>query len=94
MSVDMHEWRFRQELGKLPPFIPKDLRDPRVWPSKGSKKGEFPAWRALFSSQCLFSHSTGYRLFSYESFFEYCRRAYTEYIRKGFSMPHIFKVTC
>ena len=36
------------------------------------------AGRALFSSLCLYGHSTGYRLFSYEQFFRYCRRAYVE----------------
>jgi hypothetical protein len=78
MSVDMFERRFRQELQKLEPFAPNDQRDPRVWPRKGSKDAEFPAWRALFSAMCLFGHSTGYRLFSYEQFFRYCRHAYVE----------------
>lgn len=76
MSVDMYERRFRQELARLPKFIQNDQRDPRVWPSRGSKEGEFPAWRALFSSLCLYGHSTGYRLFSFDDFFKYCERAY------------------
>ena len=71
MSIDMFERRFRQELGKLPPFEPNDERDPRVW-----KEG-FSAWRALFSSLCLYGHSTGYRLPSFDEFFRYCKRAYT-----------------
>lgn len=78
MSVDMFERRFRQEVQKLPPFAPKDQRDPRVWPREGSKDAEFPAWHALFSAMCLFGHSTGYRLFSYEQFFRYCMHAYVE----------------
>lgn len=78
MPVDMFEWRFRSELMKLPVFEPKSRRDPRVWPKPGSKEAEFPAWRALFSSCCLWGHSTGYRLFSYKRFYEYCQRAYTE----------------
>ncbi len=78
MSVDMFERRFRQEVQKLPLFAPNDQRDPRVWPKKGSKDAEFPAWHALFSAMCLFGHSTGYRLFSYEQFFRYCMHAYVE----------------
>ena len=78
MSVDMKEYRFREELDNLPPFVPNDRRDERVWPKRGSKDGEFPAWHALFSAMCMFGHSTGYRLFSYEHFFRYCKHAYTE----------------
>lgn len=70
MSVDMYEHRFRSELEKLPAFTPNDVRDQRVWDR------DFPAWHALFSAMCLFGHSTGYRLFSYEAFFEYCEKAY------------------
>lgn len=70
MSVDMFERRFREELTKLPEFVPSGKRDPRVW------RMGFPAWHALFSAMSLFGHSTGYRLFSYEEFFDYCRRAY------------------
>lgn len=77
MSIDMFEYRFRQELGKLPVFVPNDQRDARVWPKPRSKDGEFPAWRALFSAMCLFGHSTGYRLFSFDEFYDYCKRAYT-----------------
>jgi len=72
MSVDMFELRFRQELEKLPPFVPCDVRSQRVW------RMGFPAWHALFSAMCLFGHSTGYRLPSYEDFFHYCHRAYTD----------------
>ena len=77
MSVDMHEWRFREELGKLPTFAPKDERDGRVWDA------DFPAWRALFTSLCLYGHSTGYRLPSFDKFFNYCKHAYTERHPKG-----------
>jgi hypothetical protein len=70
VSVDMFEYRFRQEVRKLPPFEPNDERDPRVW------RADFPAWRALFTSLCLFGHSTGYRLPSFEQFFRYCEQAY------------------
>ena len=63
MSVDMFERRFRIELEKLPLFVPDDNRDGAVW------KVDFPAWRALFSSLCLYGHSTGYRLPSFEEFF-------------------------
>lgn len=72
MSVDMYERRFRLELEKLPHFEPNDKRDPRAW------KADFPAWRALFSAMCLFGHSTGYRLPSFEDFFRYCEHAYTQ----------------
>ncbi len=72
MSVDMFERRFRTELKKLPPFIPNDTRDARIW------RADFPAWRALFSAMCLFGHSTGYRLPSFEDFFRYCKSAYTK----------------
>lgn len=70
MSVDMFERRFRDELRKLPPFTPNDHRDPRVW------QADFPAWRALFTAMCLFGHSTGYRLPSFDEFFHYCEHAY------------------
>lgn len=60
------------ELNKLPRFVPNDVRDNRVW------KVGFPAWHALFSSMCLYGHSTGYRLPSYEQFYEYCKKAYTK----------------
>ena len=71
MSVDMFEWRFLKEIKKLPEFVPNDERNPRVW------RADFPAWHALFSSLCLYGHSTGYRLPSFDSFFDYCRKAYT-----------------
>lgn len=70
MSVDMFERRFRQELEKLPAFVPNDKRDNRVW------KVGFPAWHALFSSLTLYGHSTGYRLPSFEHFYQYCKKAY------------------
>jgi hypothetical protein len=38
----MYEYRFREELMKLPPFEPDDKRDPRVW----GQAAKFPAWRA------------------------------------------------
>jgi hypothetical protein len=67
----MYEHRVRKELNKLPPFEHDNKRDPRVW-----KEG-FPAWHALFSSLCLYGHSTGYRLPSFDNFFLYCKKAYT-----------------
>jgi len=78
MTVDLFEARFRQELNKVATFSPNDKRDPRVWPKSGSDEGKFPAWRALFSSMCFFGHSTGYRLFSFDEFYRYCKHAYTE----------------
>lgn len=59
MTVDMHEWRFRQELARVEPFAETGARDQRVW-----KQG-FPAWRAIFTEMLLWGHSTGYRLFSF-----------------------------
>ncbi|MFQ6397614.1 hypothetical protein ACLMAJ_29740 [Nocardia sp. KC 131] len=79
MSVDMYEYRFRQELDKVDKFEPKETRDPHVWPRAGSKEGEFPAWRALFSARLLHGHSTGYRLFSHEEFFMFCEQSYTKH---------------
>jgi hypothetical protein len=70
MSVDMHVRRFIQELEKLPPFEIPDTRDQRVWNAK------FPSWRAIFAAQCLFGHSSGYRLPSLESFYKGCEQAY------------------
>ncbi len=72
MSVDMYESRFKQELSNLDRFYPNDTRDPRAW------KANFPAWRALFTALSLHGHSTGYRLFSFEKFFNLCQKAYTE----------------
>jgi len=72
MAVDMYEVRFREELEKLPRFMPDDNRVDLVWHQ------EFPAWRALFTSLCLYGHSTGYRLPSFDNFFQYCKKAYTE----------------
>jgi hypothetical protein len=72
MSVDMYERRFRIELKEHPAFVPNDERDEVVWDTK------FPAWRSLFSSLCLYGHSTGYRLPSYDDFFRYCETAYTK----------------
>ncbi|NBJ10925.1 hypothetical protein [Microvirga arsenatis] len=72
MSVDMYEERFREELEKLPRFVPDDSRVSLVWNHK------IPAWRALFTSLCLYGHSMGYRLPSFEDFFRYCESAYTK----------------
>lgn len=72
MTVDMHEWRFRQELARVEPFVDTGARDALVW-----KQG-FPAWRAIFTEMLLWGHSTGYRLFSFEEFFRRCKVAYTE----------------
>ncbi|MFB8277221.1 hypothetical protein [Nocardia colli] len=77
MSVDMYEYRFRQELNKVARFQPNDTRDPRVWPRPGSTEAEFPAWRALFTAMLLHRHSTGYRLFPYEEFYTFCKFAFT-----------------
>src|SRR5450759_4626593 len=70
MSVDMFERRFREELKKLPRLELNDQRNQAVW-SEG-----FPAWRALFTAACLWGHSTGYKLPSYESYFGLCKKAY------------------
>jgi len=67
----MFEWRFRQELEKLEKFVPAGVQNNAVW------RADFPAWRALFSSLCLYGHSTGYRLPSFEDFYDYVRKAYT-----------------
>jgi len=85
MSVDMYEERFRDELKKLPRFIPDDRRDPHVWAEK------FPAWRALFTSLCLYGHSTGYRLPSFDDFFRYCESAYTKRHPKSNYYSRFFK---
>lgn len=66
-----------QELLKLPRFELDDRRDSRVWPRLNQEDGGFAAWRALFSSMLLYGHSSGYRLLSFEKFFDYCRRTYT-----------------
>lgn len=79
MSVDMFEYRFRKELLAVEKFQQNDTRDQRVWPHRGSHDGEFPAWRALFTALCLHRHSTGYRLPSYEEFFNFCKDAYTKH---------------
>lgn len=71
VAVDMFERRFVSELNKLPRFAPGGKRDNRVW------RVGFPAWHALWSSLCLYGHSTGYRLPSFENFYQYCKKAYT-----------------
>ncbi|MFF3566892.1 hypothetical protein ACFYXQ_03825 [Nocardia jiangxiensis] len=91
MTVDMFEYRFREELNKLEQFHPNDTRDPRVWPRRGSHEGEFSAWRALFSALCLHRHSTGYRLPSYEEFFNFCESAYTKYHPKASRFEPYFR---
>lgn len=75
----MFERRFCAELNKLAVFQPNDVRDNRVW------NVGFPAWHALFSSLCLYGHSTGYRLPSFDNFYQYCKKAYTngDYKQKG-----------
>ena len=55
---------------KVEPFVPNDARDARVW------RADFPAWRALFTSLCLWGHSTGYRLPSFTQFADYVEKAY------------------
>ncbi len=77
MAVDMHEHRFIEELEKLPRFYPlREGVDPTA------RAIDFPAWRALFTSLAEYGHSTGYRLPSFEEFFDYCRRAFT-HVRHG-----------
>lgn len=71
MPVDMHEYKLISRLEKLPPFERGEPADAEV-----AKLG-FPAWRALFTSLLLWGHSTGYRLPSYDQFFDYCRKAYS-----------------
>lgn len=77
MTVDMYARRFVQELRKLPRFAHDEHRDPRVWPRPNTKGGGFAAWRALFSSAILYGHSSGYRLPSFDEFFNYCKKTYT-----------------
>lgn len=72
MSVDLFERRFRQELEKLPRFERKGAYDSRVW------EAHFPVSRALFSGLCLYCHSTGYRLPSFNDYFSLCEKAYTK----------------
>jgi hypothetical protein len=72
MSVDMFERRFRQELAALPEFKRVSSHDPVV------REVGFPAWRGLFTEMCLYGHCTGYRLFSFDSFYERCKRAYSK----------------
>jgi hypothetical protein len=86
MSVDLFEKRFREELGKVEAFHREAASDPKVW------KADFPAWRALFSSLCLYGHSTGYRLFSFEVFWNLCRKAYTvQHPKKERFVPYFSK---
>lgn len=67
----MHEYKFIIRVEELPSFEQGSEADDEV------NKLPFPAWRALFTGLLLWGHSTGYRLPSYEQFFDYCRRAYT-----------------
>ena len=71
MAVDMYEHRFREEISRNPAFVMPAIRDPAVW------QVGFPAWRALFSSQLYYGHSTGYRVPDFESFYHYVERAWT-----------------
>lgn len=71
MAVDMHEHRFIEELERLPRFDPPGHIDP------ATRAIDFPAWRAVFTSLLLLGHSTGYRLPSFEEFFDHCRRTFT-----------------
>ncbi len=71
MAVDMHEYRFISRIRKLPPFEPGLQADAEV------NSVDFPAWRALFTELLLWGHSTGYRLPTYEDFFDRCRKAFT-----------------
>lgn len=73
MIVDMYERTFVAKLRD------PSLRLPGPGPavSLTVRNIDFPAWRALFSSMLLFGHSTGYRLPTFDEFYQYCRRAYT-----------------
>ena len=74
MTVDMHECKFIRRL-KEPAIAFKPASaaiSKEVWGIK------FPAWRALFTSSLLYCHSTGYRLPTFDEFYQYCRRAYTK----------------
>lgn len=77
MSIDMHEYKFILELEKLPSFSPSDSIDPDI------RRIDFPAWRAIFSSLALYGHSTGYRLFSFDAFFNACARGFKHPAHKG-----------
>ncbi|MFT4508965.1 hypothetical protein [Caballeronia sp. 15711] len=85
MSVDMFERRFRQELEKLPKFVANDQRDRYIWAA------DFPAWHALFSSLCLYGHSTGYRLPSFDDFFRFVKKAYTKRHPERERFSHFFE---
>lgn len=88
MSLDMYENKLRRKLAEMPAFSIPQERDPAVW------RTGFPAWRAIFESQLLWGHSTGYRLPTFEGFWLRCERAYTrehpdaERFRPLFAEPH------
>lgn len=67
----MHEGKFRALLMKMPRFE----RPEPVTPS--ARAIDFPAWRAIFTSQLLRGHSTGYRLPTLKGFLQICERWYT-----------------
>jgi hypothetical protein len=71
MSIDMYESSFLRELNKLPEYKRQGEFDRRVW------NVGFPAWRAIFSSLCLYGHSSGYRLPPFDSFLKQCKSAFT-----------------
>lgn len=77
MAVDMHEGKVLRALRALPRFEPAGEVTQEI------RGIDFPAWRALFSSQLLWGHSTGYRLPSYLQFADYCRKAYTHAAHGG-----------
>ncbi|MEF2278537.1 hypothetical protein V3W47_09490 [Deinococcus sp. YIM 134068] len=56
MSVDMNVFRFRQELQRLPTFVPLGRYDQMV------QRASIPAWRAVFTSVVLMRHVAGYSL--------------------------------
>lgn len=69
----MHERKFIRRL-KDPALA---FRPASAVISKEVWEIKFPAWRALFTGYLLYHHSTGYRLPTFDEFYQYCRRAYT-----------------
>lgn len=70
MAVDMHEWKFIVDLRALPEFVPAESV------SSVARGVDFPAWRAIFTACLLRSHSSGYRLPSFDEFVDECEAVY------------------
>src|SRR5262245_56206632 len=62
MAVDMFVWRFRQELSRLPKYLPVGRFDPEITLAR------LPAVRAVFTGGALIMHSAGYRLPAFDDF--------------------------